>query len=268
MPCPTCPERFGRPVADSLPTIIRFFKAAVTRAINELHSGFFPTVWQRNYYEHIIRSEKSLNHIRQYILDNPARWEFDRENTSATDPNPKTHGEQAYKRDHLSIFRAFHSSLFSFRPYEQLNYTRAKHPRRSGVKLFIGLLSIFLLQSPLARGQTSKPSSLAELAVYSGADREQLLAAGAKKEGKVVWYTAIAGGSYKDLVRAFESKYGIPVEAYRGASRDLIAKVLAETQAKKYLMDVAESSPPLLMLMRAMKRLTPFNFAAPRESVE
>jgi len=41
-------------------------------------------VWQRNYYEHIIRDEMSLNRIRQYILDNPARWIFDRENPKAT----------------------------------------------------------------------------------------------------------------------------------------------------------------------------------------
>lgn len=35
-------------------------------------------LWQRNYYEHIIRNEKSLNRIRQYITDNPLRWAFDR----------------------------------------------------------------------------------------------------------------------------------------------------------------------------------------------
>jgi len=120
------------------------------------------------------------------------------------------------------------------------------------------ILVVSLSPVPLS-AQSSKPTTLAELAVYNGPDREQLLVAGARKEGKIVWYTALAGGSYKDLARAFEAKYGVPVEAYRGASRDLIAKVLAETQAKKYLMDVAESSPPLLMLMRAMKRLTPFN---------
>jgi len=40
-------------------------------------------LWQRNYYEHIVRSEGSLNRIRQYILDNPARWAFDRENPVA-----------------------------------------------------------------------------------------------------------------------------------------------------------------------------------------
>ena len=118
---------------------------------------------------------------------------------------------------------------------------------------------LLLLVAGVSWGQSGKPTTLAELAVYAGADREQLLLAGAKKEGKVVWYTALAGGSYKDLARAFETKYGVPVEAYRGASRDLIAKVLAESQAKRYLMDVAESSPPLLMLMRAMKRLTPFS---------
>ena len=68
-------------------------------------------------------------------------------------------------------------------------------------------------------GQTARSSTLEELAAYNGPDREQQLVNGAKKEGKVVWYTAMAGGSYKDLARAFEARYGIPVEAYRGASR-------------------------------------------------
>ena len=127
------------------------------------------------------------------------------------------------------------------------------------MKLVAAIILLLVSSFPVAlSAQSTKPTTLAELAVYNGPDREQLLVAGAKKEGKVVWYTALAGGSYKDLAREFAAKYGVPVEAYRGASRDLIAKVLAEAQAKKYLMDVAESSPPLLMLMRAMKRLTPF----------
>ena len=127
------------------------------------------------------------------------------------------------------------------------------------MRYLAAIISILAFVHPFGlAAQISKPTTLAELAVYNGPDREQLLIAGAKKEGKVVWYTALAGGSYRDLARAFETKYAVPVEAYRGTSRDLIAKVLAETQAKKYLMDVAESSPPLLMLMRAMKRLVPF----------
>jgi hypothetical protein len=54
--------------------------------------------------------------------------------------------------------------------------------------------------------QSAKRSTLADLAVYNGADRERLLVACAKKEGKVVWNTAIAGRSYKELMKVFESK--------------------------------------------------------------
>ncbi|MET0502370.1 MAG: extracellular solute-binding protein, partial [Candidatus Binatia bacterium] len=114
------------------------------------------------------------------------------------------------------------------------------------------------LQAVTTLAQGPKPVSVAELAVHSGADREQVLVTGAKREGNLVWYTAMAGGSYKELARSFEAKYGVQVEAYRGTSKDLISKVLAESQAKKFLMDVAESSPPLLMLMRSMNLLAPF----------
>jgi hypothetical protein len=41
---------------------------------------FTGKLWQRNYYEHIIRNEESLNHIREYIANNPMQWELDREN--------------------------------------------------------------------------------------------------------------------------------------------------------------------------------------------
>ena len=49
-------------------------------------SRFESRLWQRNYYEHVIRNEESLHRIREYILDNPARWEFDRENPLAMQP--------------------------------------------------------------------------------------------------------------------------------------------------------------------------------------
>jgi putative transposase len=47
---------------------------------------FSGRLWQRNYYEHIIRNEDSLNRIRQYILDNPVRWAVDRDNPLAVAP--------------------------------------------------------------------------------------------------------------------------------------------------------------------------------------
>jgi len=73
-------EQFGKSVAGSLPTIIRAFKSAVTKRINESRNTPGAGLWQRNYWEHIVRNENELNRIRQYIIDNPKNWETDREN--------------------------------------------------------------------------------------------------------------------------------------------------------------------------------------------
>jgi putative transposase len=73
----------------SLAEIVRAFKTFSARRVNARQNTHSVSVWQRNYYDHIIRNEESLNRIRQYILDNPARWEFDRENPSATAPEPE-----------------------------------------------------------------------------------------------------------------------------------------------------------------------------------
>jgi REP element-mobilizing transposase RayT len=59
--------------------IVRSFKAVATRRIRQ--AGVSAFAWQRNYYEHIIRDEESLNRIREYIANNPLQWAFDRENT-------------------------------------------------------------------------------------------------------------------------------------------------------------------------------------------
>ncbi|MGK0617738.1 transposase [Meiothermus cerbereus] len=73
-PTPTPTKRHG------LPEIVRQFKTFSARRINE-HRGTTGTpVWQRNYYEHIIRDDASLNRIRQYILNNPIKWALDGEN--------------------------------------------------------------------------------------------------------------------------------------------------------------------------------------------
>ena len=82
--------------------------------------------------------------------------------------------------------------------------------------------------------QSRKPASITELASYLGPDREQLLYGGAKSEGAVVWYTSLAGDSYKALARAFESKYsGIRVEAYRAGGTDLVVRMSEEAKARR-----------------------------------
>lgn len=62
----------------ALSTIIRSFKSAVT---NQCHkNGYEYFGWQRNYYEHIIQNEFELNKKREYIINNPLKWELDENN--------------------------------------------------------------------------------------------------------------------------------------------------------------------------------------------
>jgi putative transposase len=61
--------------------IIGAFKTASTNAINEYFNGTTRKIWQRNYYERIIRNEKEHENIRCYILENPARWAVDKGNS-------------------------------------------------------------------------------------------------------------------------------------------------------------------------------------------
>ncbi len=71
-------EQFGKPVVGSIPTIVRAFKSAVSRRINLARCTPGNPVWQRNYWEHIIRDEKDLTNAQAYILNNPIQWENDR----------------------------------------------------------------------------------------------------------------------------------------------------------------------------------------------
>lgn len=73
-------EQFGKPVSNSIPTIIRLFKSTTTKQVNQIRNTPTFPVWQRNYYEHVIRNEEKLYKIRQYIQNNPLSWHLDREN--------------------------------------------------------------------------------------------------------------------------------------------------------------------------------------------
>ena len=70
-------REFSKPIAGSLSTIVGAFKSAVTKHINRLPNPPDHPIWQRNYYEHIIRHEKSLNQIRAYVANNAAQWTQD-----------------------------------------------------------------------------------------------------------------------------------------------------------------------------------------------
>ena len=59
-------------------SIVRGFKIGVTKWFRQ--NTRVHVVWQRNFYEHIIRNDDSLNRIREYIMYNPIRWAADRDN--------------------------------------------------------------------------------------------------------------------------------------------------------------------------------------------
>jgi REP-associated tyrosine transposase len=63
-----------------LPEIVRAFKSFSARRINFLRKTPGIPVWQRNYYEHVIRDQPELNRIYLYIQDNPIKWAIHLEN--------------------------------------------------------------------------------------------------------------------------------------------------------------------------------------------
>jgi putative transposase len=68
------------PVSGSVGAIIGQFKSAVTKRINQIRDNPGVPVWQRNYFERVIRNDRELTAIREYIVNNPVKWAMDREN--------------------------------------------------------------------------------------------------------------------------------------------------------------------------------------------
>ena len=68
----------------SLNAIVQNFKSVTSRKINQRHNTQGTIIWQRDYFERVIRNENELNRIREYIMSNPAAWESDNENPRNT----------------------------------------------------------------------------------------------------------------------------------------------------------------------------------------
>lgn len=128
------------------------------------------------------------------------------------------------------------------------------------MKTSTAIFFIFLSLVAQSFGQGRKPMTISELVTYSGKDREQVLYAGAQSEGKITWYTSLAGGSYKAMVQAFESKYpGVKIEAYRVSGSDMTTRMYEESKAKRYIADTVETTEGNLMFMRDAFLLRPYH---------
>ena len=71
----------------SLSAVIQNFSSITTRKINQIRQTPGIKVWQRNYFDRIIRNEKELNRIRRYIIENPIRWNSDENNPDNWEKN-------------------------------------------------------------------------------------------------------------------------------------------------------------------------------------
>ena len=118
------------------------------------------------------------------------------------------------------------------------------------MSMWFWIVVIFLWPVALS-AQPAKPTTIAELVTYDGKDREQILYGGAKAEGKITWYTSLAGDSYKAMVKAFETKYpGVKVEAYRVSGSEMTTRMMEESKARRYIADAVETTEGNLLFMR------------------
>jgi iron(III) transport system substrate-binding protein len=127
------------------------------------------------------------------------------------------------------------------------------------MKWLTAAIIIAALSATPALSQTAKPTTASDLGAYTGADREKLLYDGAKREGKLVWYTTLATDQNKQLAAAFEKKYpGVSVDTYRTGSSALTQRLLTEAKARRHIADAIETTPGGMMSFRESQILLPY----------
>jgi iron(III) transport system substrate-binding protein len=109
--------------------------------------------------------------------------------------------------------------------------------------------------SLVALAQAPDPS--AKIVQYEKPDREQFLAAGAKKEGEVSVYTSLISEDLNALSAAFERKYGVKVKGWRAGSEKVLQRAVTEARANRHDADVIETNGPELESLYREKLLQP-----------
>src|SRR4030095_8218370 len=84
----------------------------------------------------------------------------------------------------------------------------------------------------------AQQSRVAEVATYQGADREQRLIEGAKKEKELTFYSSVPTDDIAALVSAFDKKYGVKVKVWRADSEGFLQRIVSEARARRFEVDV------------------------------
>jgi len=115
------------------------------------------------------------------------------------------------------------------------------------------LRALLALAALLAWASLARAASVEEIALMNRADRQKILVEGAKKEGKVSWYTTlIVDQVVRPVKEAFEKEYPfVQLEFFRGNTERIVQKMIAEYQAKRYEADLIDGTVSPTMVRRA-----------------
>ena len=119
----------------------------------------------------------------------------------------------------------------------------------------MALAALLSVNAPAVLAQSA---AVQAVATYKGADRDQKILEAAKKEGVVSLYTSLENADATKIKAVFEKKYGIKLELWRAGSDTILNRVMTETRANHYSVDVLETNGMELEALQQEKMLQPF----------
>jgi len=122
------------------------------------------------------------------------------------------------------------------------------------------LCAVMMILAGQAFAADKKPVTMAELALYKGADRQQILEEGAKKEGALTFYTSgILKQAVNPITDAFQKKYPfIKVNIWRASSMELVSRSSEEFKAGRQLFDAMEGTQTNMLVLQEVGIVQPF----------
>ena len=110
--------------------------------------------------------------------------------------------------------------------------------------LMVQVLCVALFALCASRAQAQAPADGSKIAQMQGADRQQRLAEGAKKEGELTFYTSAPVDDVAVLTEAFEKKYGVKVKVWRAGSEKVLQRAVTEARAGRFDVDIIDTNGP------------------------
>ena len=129
-----------------------------------------------------------------------------------------------------------------------------------GASVRLGAAALMLGVASIAAAESAH-----DIYVYRGADRDARLLEGARREGSITLYSTLTVTDARSLAEAFEKKYGVKVNTWRGGSEKILQRAVAEARASRFDADVFEMNAPQMEMLYREKLLEAFDSPAFRD---